>query len=195
MSLYKKLVIMFHPDRCKEAYALERTKLINVNKDNERQLRRLAVTWGVIKPTADDIRDTFVDQDAERRRLAEARQRRNREAAEQELNRVRRAAERFRQAQQEQEELKRRWAQEAQTKRNARTNANKAAAPSKDREIELGFVRTGLTPNTNYKGLGKRVFTGRYGYVEVIKTTVQFVFIKDRQGIEHRASIHKCMKA
>jgi len=51
LHLYKKLVVMFHPDVCKEYYALERTKLININKNNEQELRRLATLWGVIKST------------------------------------------------------------------------------------------------------------------------------------------------
>ncbi len=51
LPLYKKLIVIFHPDRCKEHYALERTKLININKNNEQELRRLAILWGVIKST------------------------------------------------------------------------------------------------------------------------------------------------
>jgi hypothetical protein len=49
MTLYKNLITRFHPDVCKLPYALERAKLININKNNVNQLLVLARRWGVLE--------------------------------------------------------------------------------------------------------------------------------------------------
>jgi len=170
-ALYKQLVVKFHPDRCREHYALERTKQINANKDNETKLRQLAIKWGVIVPTAADIRAA--------RFQAEFEQRVRQTAAEA----------RFAEAIRNQEAMRRAWREQAQAARNRRGPSDKLR---KEQNITNGFTRCNLRPKTAYYGLGIKVYADGRGYITVDRTANEFVFYTDLRGKECRVSITKC---
>lgn len=152
--LYKTLIQKFHPDICKEHYALERAKLINANKNDDSVLRRLAMEWGVIPRD-----NTYTSGPS--------------------------AEDRFRQSMREQEDLRRRmWAQ----------FNSRPVILTRAQKVERAFTRCGLRPNTIYYGLGIRLYSKRFGYIVVDRTSSEFVFYTDYTGKQRRTSITSCSR-
>ena len=173
-ALYKQLVVKFHPDRCREHYALERTKQINANKDNEWKLRQLAILWGVIVPTAEDVRTARFQQEFEQRVRQTA------------------AEARFAEAIRNQEAMRRAW--RAQEQANRRTQRGPSDKIRKEQNVANGFTRCNIRPNTAYYGLGIRLYATGRGYIVVDRTANEFVFYTDLRGKECRVSITKCRR-
>jgi len=186
IALYKTLVLRFHPDRCREHYALERTKQINANKDNESALRRLAISWGVIQPTTEDTRFQSQNRSYDAQRVRqEAAEARFREA-------VRQANENARQSEAAARRVEAELFARLERERILRETRRASASISKAEQVARAFVRCGIKPRTKYYGLGIRLLATGRGYITVERTAGEFVFYTDLRGKEQRVSITKC---